>query len=251
MVRMMNPLNPRADRTVDRSSGPIPPARQSHRKRFLCKMTAAEEPMAVATLVARQTVFGPESNGILMMPQEFDRADFDEDWRFELINGVLIVSPLPLVNESDPNEELGYLLRRYKEDHPLGHSLDATFQERIVRTGKNRRRADRIIWAGLGRLPRRRETPTIIAEFVSGRKRARKRDYQTKRLEYAKAGVKEYWIFDRFTRKMTIFYRQDGKNRKRVCEAHQVFTTDLLPGFELPVQRLFALADRWPADQPE
>jgi Uma2 family endonuclease len=202
-------------------------------------------------LLEQKATFGPESNGILMTPQEFDRADFEEGWRYELINGVLIVSPLPLLNESDPNEELGYFLRRYKEDHPQGSALDATFSERIVRTGKNRRRADRVIWAGLGRLPRRNEIPTAVAEFVSGRKRDRKRDYQTKRIEYADAGVKQYWVFDRFTRKLTVFFRQDGKNRMRVLDEHQVFTTDLLPGFELPLKRIFALANRWPEDQPE
>src|SRR5436853_515671 len=126
--------------------------------------------MAVLELQKQANLVGPESNGILMTPQEFDRAEFAEGWSYELINGVLIVTPIPLWNETDPNEELGYLLRRYKEDHPQGSSLNLTGQERIVKTGNNRRRADRVIWAGLGRLPHRGEPPTIIAEFVSRRK---------------------------------------------------------------------------------
>lgn len=207
--------------------------------------------MAVLTLAEGKPTFGPESNGILMTPQEFDRAEFDVGWRYELINGVLIVAALPLLNEVDPNEELGHLLWDYKEHHPQGDSLDATFPERIVHAGKNRRRADRVIWAGLGRLPRRRDVPTVVVEFVSGRKRDRQRDYRTKREDYERAGVKQYWIFDRFTRKMTVFLLQNGKTRVRVYDEHQVFTTDLLPGFELPLRRLFALADRWPEDQPE
>ena len=59
----------------------------------------------------RVQVFGIESNGTLMTPAEFDRAEFAEGWRYELINGVLIVSPTPLEEERDPNGELDYLLR--------------------------------------------------------------------------------------------------------------------------------------------
>src|SRR6266446_289799 len=45
----------------------------------------------------------PMANGIGMTAHEFDRADFEEGWRYELVNGVLIVTPIPLENEADPN----------------------------------------------------------------------------------------------------------------------------------------------------
>jgi Uma2 family endonuclease len=160
------------------------------------------------------------------------------------------VSPPPLDNEVDPNEELSHLLRGYQEQHPQGSALDVTLGEREVRTGPNRRRADRVIWAGLGRLPRRREKPTIIVEFVSEGKRNWKRDYETKRDEYMALGVKEYWVIDRFQHTMTVFSQPGGKTRKRLIRAHQIYKTDILPGFELPLARLFALADRWPAEDP-
>src|SRR5258708_39641 len=90
---------------------------------------------------------GPDANGIVMTAREFDKADFVEGWRYELINGVLVVSSTPSRNERDPNEELGYLLRVYRDTHPSGAALDATLAEEVVATGKNRRRADRVIWA--------------------------------------------------------------------------------------------------------
>jgi Uma2 family endonuclease len=187
---------------------------------------------------------GPESNGILMTPREFDRAEFVAGWRYELINGVLVVSSTPLRNERDPNEELGRMLRNYQENHPQGSVLNATLSEETVVTGKNRRRADRVIWAGLGRLPRKSDPPTIIAEFVSSGRRQQERDYKTKRKEYL-ALVKEYWIFDRFERIMTVFVRQGGKIKKRVVRANEEYRTDLLPGFVLPLARIIALANRW------
>lgn len=197
--------------------------------------------MATGTWKQAKTVFGPESAGTLMTPQEFDRADFEDGWRYELIHGVLIVSPIPSEGEADPNGELDYWLRSYRDNHPLGSALDATLQERIVRCGRNRRRADRLIWAGLGRLPRKNEKPTIVGEFVSKGKRNRKRDYETKRKEYRKAGIKEYWIIDRFERIMIVYSRHG----KRIIREGETYTTPLLPGFELPLARLFAVADRW------
>ena len=84
-----------------------------------------------------------------------------------------------------------------------------------------------------------------MAEFVSAGKRNLVRDYEAKRDEYLAGGVQEYWVIDRFQRTLTVFTRQGRKTRKRVFKQDQVYSTDLLPGFELPLARLFALANRW------
>jgi Uma2 family endonuclease len=183
-----------------------------------------------------------------MTPTQFDRADFVEGWRYELIKEVLVVSPIPLESKRDPNEELGYLLRTYRDSHPKGWCLDGTLFEQTVRTGKNRRRADRVIWAGLGRPPRKKEPPTVVVELVSEGKRDRKRDYEEKRDEYMAAGVSEYWIIDRFQRTMTVYFEQGGKVKRRLVREKGTYTTALLPGFELPLTRLLALADSWPEE---
>jgi Uma2 family endonuclease len=73
---------------------------------------------------------GLESAGVPMTPEEFDAVEeWDECYRYELIHGVLVVSPLPLEQEADPNELLGYLLRRYGDDHPQGSALNKTLPE--------------------------------------------------------------------------------------------------------------------------
>jgi Uma2 family endonuclease len=61
-------------------------------------------------------------------------------------------------------------------------------------------------------------------------------------------GIQEYWIIDCFQRTMTIFVQ---RGRKRVIREDQTYRTELLPGFELPLARLFALADRWPEETDE
>lgn len=187
---------------------------------------------------------GPRSAGMLLTPEEFDAAVFRRGWRYELINGVLVVSPSPLRNERDPNEELGHWLRTYQEQHPQGSVLDLTLNEETVKPEPNRRRADRAIWVGLGHLPDEDEPPTILVEFVSAGRENRERDYEAKRAEYRELGVREYWILDRFQRRMTVVTFGE-KETERTLSATEVYTTPLLPGFELPLARLFELANRW------
>jgi Uma2 family endonuclease len=205
----------------------------------------------MATVTEKRTsLFGPRSAGIRMTPREFDRADFVEGWRYELINGVLVVSPIPSESEVDPNEELGRWLRNYQEFHPQGSVLTKTLPERTVRTKRNRRRADRVIWTKLGRLPRQKDKPTIIVEFVSSGKRNWKRDYEEKRDEYMEIRVDEYWVIDRFERTLTVFRMVRNKIKQQVISEKETYTTDLLPGFELPLSKLLALADDWPEPEP-
>jgi Uma2 family endonuclease len=184
------------------------------------------------------------SNGMLMTPEEFDAVtDYDDLHCYELIHGVVVVNPIPSEAEGDPNEDLGFLLRTYQESHPQGSALDKTLPERFIRTHDSRRRADRVIWAGLGRMPNpKRDVPTIVVEFVSKTSRDRHRDYVEKRHEYLALGVVEYWIIDRFQRKMTV-YRPDRE--PEVVGEGETYQTGLLPGFKLPIARLFAVADQW------
>src|SRR5689334_12093797 len=84
---------------------------------------------------------GPRSAGITMTTEEFDAITrYDDRYRYELIRGILVVSPRPSVQEVGPNEELARLLGNYREDHPQGSALDATLPERYIET-TNRRRA--------------------------------------------------------------------------------------------------------------
>lgn len=199
----------------------------------------------MATVSSRKLYLDSNTNGLQLTPDEFDAADFEPGWRYDLVNGVLIVNPPPLNSERDPNEELGYMLRSYKDEHPNGHYLDYTISEQTVRIGPIRRRVDRAIWVGLGRLPDEYETPTITIEFVSKSKANRLRDYEIKRDEYRTAGVREYWIIDRFAHTLTLYRFGGGRSSKKVYKPGQTLETSLLPGFKVPLAKLFMLADRW------
>jgi Uma2 family endonuclease len=176
---------------------------------------------------------------MLLTPEEFDEiTDYEDGFRYELIRGVLVVAPVPSEAEASPNDELGAMLRQYQREHPQGATLDETIPERYVRTSIGRRRADRVVWTRLGRRPDPvADVPAIVAEFVSSSRRDRRRDYE--------AGVVEYWIIDRFTRQMTVFRNAPEGLSELVVAEQDTYQTPLLPGFELPLARLLAVADRW------
>ncbi|HEV3262738.1 MAG TPA: Uma2 family endonuclease [Gemmataceae bacterium] len=193
-----------------------------------------------------EVVLGPESAGVLMTPEEFDAIDeYDENYRYELVQGVLVVTPVPLAEETGPNELLGRLLLNYQEDHPQGSALDYTLPQQYVRTSRSRRLADRLIWTGLGRLPnRQRDLPSIAVEFVSAGRRNRQRDYVDKRQEYMEVGISEYWIIDRFRRTLTVIQNKPTGPEERVIAENETYQSALLPGFEVPLARLLEAADR-------
>jgi Uma2 family endonuclease len=87
----------------------------------------------------------------------------------------------------------------------------------------------------------------LVMEVVSEDPKDRQRDYEQKLLDYAEAKVAEYWIVD-YERRVVIVHRLDGNQYK----VHGEFTrgqqavSDLLDGFAVDVEALFAVADEIP-----
>jgi Uma2 family endonuclease len=136
------------------------------------------------------------------------------------------------------------MLRLYADRHPQGKKFLYTASEQTIRTLHSRRRADRVIWIGLGRMPRERtDTPTVAVEFVSPGRRSRVRDYTAKRAEYAEVGISEYWIIDRFRRRLTVIRMANGEQAELVFVEGDTYRTPLMPGFELSVSSLFEESD--------
>ncbi len=85
----------------------------------------------------------------------------------------------------------------------------------------------------------------LAMEVVSGGPEDRKRDLQTKRAEYARAGIQEYWIVDPQEQRITVLilngksYREHGS-----FAAGSRATSVLLPGFAVSVADVFAAGER-------
>src|SRR5205085_9574681 len=80
------------------------------------------------------------------------------------------------------------------------------------------------------------EGADLLMEVVSTDPRDRARDLETKRVEYARAGIPEYWIVDPQEQRITVL-ALDGQTYR----VHGVFgpgtqaTSVLLPGFAVAV----------------
>lgn len=81
----------------------------------------------------------------------------------------------------------------------------------------------------------------LVMEVVSGGREDRKRDLVTKRRDYARANIPEYWIVDPEEKVSTVL-RLEGKayvEHGRFGEGH-VATSNLLPGFGVRVDEVWA-----------
>ena len=133
----------------------------------------------------------------------------------------------------------------YQQRHPKGSNLDCTLPQQYIRLRQSRRIADRVIWTGLGRLPDVMEdVPAIAVEWVSAGKRSRERDYIHKKRDYARSGIKEYWIIDRFRRTLTVVAYTGKTAKEHVVAENELYESSLLPGLQLPLARLLEAADR-------
>jgi Uma2 family endonuclease len=74
--------------------------------------------------------------------------------------------------------------------------------------------------------------PELVVEVLSDKKSY---DRFTKRVVYADAGVREYWIVDHWREIVEVFHGND-----LVAEVDDTLTSELLPGFALDVAALFA-----------
>lgn len=192
-------------------------------------------------------VLGPESNGMLMTPEEFDAVtEADENYRYELIHGVLVVTEVTAAEERGPNDILGQHLLNYLDSHAQGKHMRLTLPQDYVRVTDGRRIADRLIWTGAERedVDPRRDTPNIAVEFVSQGRRDRIRSYEEKRNEYGEAGLDEYWIIDRFERTLTVVQYRGKKPAVKTYKEHEKYESPLLPGFIVPLQKLLRAADQ-------
>lgn len=83
----------------------------------------------------------------------------------------------------------------------------------------------------------------LVIEVVSEDNRSQKRDWDQKRLDYAKARIPEYWIVDEL-RKKIVALKLVGDTYETHCEAGETgrVTSALLPGFEVDAAAVWAAA---------
>jgi Uma2 family endonuclease len=137
------------------------------------------------------------------------------------------------------------VLRAFITPRRLGFALPAPFR---VRLGQDRFREPDVCFTLRENSARMSNEfwkgADLVMEVVSPDPKDRDRDLQTKRDEYAKAGVAEYWVVDPQMQRVTVLRLMGGKYKVHVeGKPGGRVGSALLKGFKLTVDEIFAAAE--------
>jgi Uma2 family endonuclease len=161
----------------------------------------------------------------------------------ELSNGCLEVLPMPTIL----HQFIVKFLLRILDDFVTAQGLGAVlFAPLPVWLWTGTYREPDLVFLRRGRRKRRGqpEGADLVMEVVSEGAENRKRDLETKRQEYAAAGIAEYWIIDPEEHRIIVLtldgqaYRVHGEFGRGATA-----TSVLLPGFGVAVDAVLAAGD--------
>jgi Uma2 family endonuclease len=168
----------------------------------------------------------------------------DDDNKYELIGGELLVSRSPHYNHQLIQVNIVGALYNYLSKHPIGKVIpetgvifsefDAAIPDLVFVTNETFKE---IASSDDGKFY---GAPDIAIEILSPGKENARRDRVLKLNAYSKFGVKEYWIVD-MTMLIVEIYRSSD-NALQLAERlrlEDTITSSLLPGFELKVSEIF------------
>jgi Uma2 family endonuclease len=167
----------------------------------------------------------------------------DDGRRHELIDGEHIVTPSPNTKHQRVSYNLTLAIGSWLEEHPIGRLFYAPFDvvfshvdvlEPDLLYMSNERMAAIVTPQNV------RGAPELVIEI--GSPGTRQRDETIKRRLYERFGVMEYWVVDPELDVVRI-YRREGDEYARANElsreASDAITTPLIPGLEMPLERIF------------
>ena len=159
----------------------------------------------------------------------------------ELVDGLVLELPMPGFNHGKLCLLIGYILMDWvtKQDCGTLASHDSFIQ---TRTDPDRVRGPDICYYSFERLPRGAETPTVMVippDFVVEVRSPSDRWNQlmAKAAEYLAAGVRVAVVVDPAGRSIHVF--RDSHAPQVLGPGDTLTLPDVLPGFAMPVARLF------------
>ena len=176
----------------------------------------------------------------------------DTNQLIEFCDGHLEFLPMPDMFHQDLVAFVYKPLLSLVEQQNLGRVYFAPLR---IRTIPRKIREPDVVYVKPERIIDRHTPPNgadLVIEVVSPGEESRTRDLETKRDEYARAGISEYWIIDPEIETVLVLaleggsYREHGKFTKG-----QSATSVLLPGFALDVTALFAAGQAKTTEQKE
>jgi Uma2 family endonuclease len=160
--------------------------------------------------------------------------------RYQLIQGDLYMAPAPNRFHQEISRNLQFELHSYLKRNPIGKLFDAPFDVYLDKINVFQPDLLIVLNERLGILTEEgaEGAPELVVEILSPK--TRRLDLLNKKLEYARAGVKELWIIDPEPRSLTVYQlASDGAENIRQLGEEDTLSTDLLPGFNLAVEMIF------------
>lgn len=170
----------------------------------------------------------------------------DDGKRYELIRGEVHLTPAPNTKHQFVVHNLDMSLGAYVHKNKLGEIWEAPLDVRI--TEDTALQPDLIFVASTRAEIIREEfiagTPDLVVEVLSASTAAH--DRATKLPLYAEAGVKEVWLIDPQAKTVEVLKLQGKKYLVDATLAgDQVLTSNLFPGWQLPLTELFDFRGRF------
>jgi Uma2 family endonuclease len=176
-----------------------------------------------------------------MSLKDFDHAEVQEGYLYELSRGVITVSDVPNKKHMDLTYGIKEEVIAYKLSHPgiIHRVLSGSECKLLLADLESERHPDLSIY----KTPPPAEDdfwstwiPELVVEVVS--LASVQRDYEEKREEYLAFGVKEYWIVDPDRQEMLVLTRFRGKWRDRTVQPGEIYESKLFPGFQFDLAKV-------------
>lgn len=174
-----------------------------------------------------------------------DYLRLPEDGRhYEVLRGVLYVTPSPIYDHQFAVIRLGYFLTDFILKNDLGVLLPAPFDVRLPRRLADPVEPD-LLFFRKGNEPRTGDksfagAPDLVIEVLSPG--TRQRDEQVKMSIYQEAGIPEYWLVDPKARTIMIHrLSEDGRRYLEWARGGEgdVVGSTVLAGLRLAVREIF------------
>lgn len=164
----------------------------------------------------------------------------DRQGVYELVDGFLVRKPMG-VEESFLAVELGFLVRSFLETNDLGFLTGTDGPFRVTRRVIRKPDLSFFAWS---KVPKRvvpsgfalRVAPDLAVEVLSPSNTKGEIDRKLK--EYFQAGVRLTWVIDPKTRAAKVY--TSASDFTELSTSGTLDGGDVLPGFKLPLSRLFA-----------
>jgi len=181
----------------------------------------------------------PQYHGLRMSADEY--LSLPEDgFSYELVDGVVCMSPSATPLHQKVALEIAFQLMSFLRGSPVGEAFtdvdvvirrgsdgkDVVYQPDLVFVKPEKIAPDYSRLTGL---------PDVVVEVIStGRRRY---DSETKRGDYERAGIGEYWLIDPY-RKQLSFWRLEAGRYVEISPEGERFASQAAPGFVLDIARI-------------